>query len=508
LASSCHWDLHDPGTEPVPTQFFFPAGIAMDPGGRYAYVTNGNADLRYGGGAVMMVDLQRFECASELFRQNVTGLGAGLPAACSDPAQAMDDSVNAGCLLDPIDPSIVDCDETRFIIANATVKVGNFAGALKLRRIDDRRRTLYAAVRGDPSVTRIDVDLGHDLSVPGTLDCFDDPASLTGRPGYDPKSRTNTAPPVCDVSHLIQTYSCVGRPMCTQEDNQIPPEPFGLALDDGLLGDGRTPYARLLVSHLAGGEVMLIDILPATPVVRYVSSQFFVADPSGRHGAFALAPQFPHQSSSAWYLTSDIQPTVQTFRIADANVVVPAQPFTLSGVFVSGADVRDIVFEPGGARAFLTENNPPSLVVLDTRTLPNGALPGVVQNRVVDVVDVCQTPAHMGVRRRLTAGAPGTPPRLATKVYVPCFLSNQVMVVDPDRPGVDETILTGRGPNEISFNFSSDGEAEVDVEPMARRGYVTTFTESAIAVIDLQPGSPTENRVIARIGLPELPKTQ
>jgi hypothetical protein len=358
-------------------------------------------------------------------------------------------------------------------------------------------------------VTRIDVDLSRDLERPGVLSCFDHPESLTGRPGYRAATNTTVAPPGCDVSHLIQTFSCVGLPSCTMTDNQIPAEPFALGFDDGVLASG-APYARLLVSHLAGGEVMVIDPDSIDPnqAVQYVSPGFFAADPSGRHGAFALAPQFPHHASSPWYLTSDIQPTIATFRVADANVIVPGVGFSIAGTFVSGADVRDIVFEPGGNRAFLTENNPPSLIVLDTRALPSGMQPGVAANQVVDVIDICQTPSHMGVRRAYVAGAPGTPPLLKTRVYTVCFLSNQVMVVDPDRPGVDETILVGRGPNDIVFNFASVDGTDIDAPPRRRRGYVSLFSESTIGVLDLEPGSPTENRLVARLGLPVPPPMQ
>jgi DNA-binding beta-propeller fold protein YncE len=87
------------------------------------------------------------------------------------------------------------------------------------------------------------------------------------------------------------------------------------------------------------------------------------------------------------------------------------------------------------------------------------------------------------------------------------------MVVDPDRAGVDETILVGRGPNDFAFNFSSvnpDGslDTDLDVQPIHKRAYVTDYTESTISVIDLDPGSMTENRVVARIGLPSPPVIQ
>jgi YVTN family beta-propeller protein len=506
FVAGCHYDLNDPGTEPVPAQFYFPAGVAMDPGGRFLYVSNGNADLRYGGGAVQLVDTLRFECAVRAFRAQTAGQPSQLGPECGtsdDIAAAM--AAVPSCQVDPIDPSVVDCDETPFIKANQTVKVGNFAGVVRLRKTGDNTRTLFVAVRGDPSVTRIDVDLTHDLERPGALNCFDHPETLTARPGYQASTNTTVAPPGCDVSHLVQTYTCAGLPSCVMTTNQIPPEPFAVQFDDGVTAQGAA-YARLVVSHLAGGEVMVInpDASDPTQAVQYVSSGFFTADPSGRHGAFALAPQFPHHPSSPWYLTSDIQPTIATFRIADANVVVPSVAFPISGAFNSGSDVRDIVFEPGGNRAFLTENNPPSLVVLDTRTLSTGTLPGVPANQVVDIVDVCQAPSHMGVRRTLRADAGGAPSE-QTRIYVVCFLSNQVMVVDPDRAGVDDTILVGRGPNDIAFNFASDGDSAIDAPPRERRGYVTNFTESSISVLDLEPGSASEDRLVARIGLPQPP---
>src|SRR5437867_2713248 len=68
--AGCHIDLNDPGTDPPLTQLYFPVGLAYDTVARadghldrYLYVSNGNADLRFGGGLVQLVDVRRFECA-------------------------------------------------------------------------------------------------------------------------------------------------------------------------------------------------------------------------------------------------------------------------------------------------------------------------------------------------------------------------------------------------------------------------------------------------------------
>src|SRR5262249_48324559 len=142
-----------------------------------------------------------------------------------------------------------------------------------------------------------------------------------------------------------------------------------------------------------------------------------------------------------------------------------------------------------------------SVVVIDTR-VPGGSN-GAPNNVVTDVIDVCQTPSHMGVRRFFQAGAPGAPTQVKTKLAVVCFLSSQVMIVDPDRPGVDHTALSGFvGPNDITFNFPSDGDnSQTQLWPQ-KHAYVTNYSESTLAVLDLDPNSPTENRVIARLGFP------
>jgi DNA-binding beta-propeller fold protein YncE len=512
FVAGCHWDLNSKSTDPGSDQLYFPAGIVMDPGGQYVYVSNGNADLRFGGGTVMMVDMLSFECTVAQYRRDFPLVDADvatvLPARCTElpehqPPFWTDLGVKALCRRDALDPSIIDCDESAFILQNSTVRIGNFAGSIRLLQRSDTTRTLFVAVRGDPSITKIEVGFKSDMNQPGVLDCYDDPSMLLSRPEYDATTQKTSAPAPCDASSLVQDYYCNGEPACTVGINnngktQLPTEPFGLQIDQSRPGD-----PRLLVSHLATGQVSVIsaNAEPARALLSE-SSQFFPPDATGRHGAFGLGQRDPTDPHSLWYLTSSVNPLLATFRVADADLVVvaPESTFALSNTFAQGTDVRDIIFDNGGQRAFVTENNPPSVLVLDTRIdATEGSQP---HNIVTDIIDVCQTPSHMGVRRLTVAGAPGAPPYVKTKLVVVCFLSNQVMIVDPDRPGVDDTIFSGfSGPNDLTFNFSDPGSAQPIADiGLPHHAYVTNYSESTIAVVDLEPGSPNENRVLAHLG--------
>jgi hypothetical protein len=431
-----------------------------------------------------------------------------------------DDTQFPWCQQDPLDPTIVDCDEDRFIINNATVKLGNFAGSVRLLKTGDTTRRLFVVVRGDPSVTYLDVDItptSVNQQTRGILDCR----------AADAHPWTEDSPPPCTADHLLQLFNCrkgdpvkgggttaqndmgdisetAGFPFCpagTDDlgDLQIPTEPFGIKLD---VAPDRS-YERLLVSHLSTGQVSFVDA--SIPALVSTSEQFFAPTSSGLRGAFMLAPQHPGVAGSTWYMTSNQTPILATFHIADVKEIVPAGSFSLQSTFVNNTDMRDIIFDVDGNRAFITSNSPPSVLTLDTHTVGtlNGGQPA---NVVTSAVDVCQTPSHMASLRVMVEGAPGTPPRVKTKLVVVCFLSGQLMIVDPDRPGVDATIYSGfGGPDDLAFTRPRqlDGTVVPEVDVPWEHAWVTNYTESTISIVDLAPGSTNENRVIARLGLPQ-----
>lgn len=559
-------------------QFYYPTGLAMDPSGEALYLSNGNADLRYAGGTVQSVDLRAFECMLDYTRDGTRGDGCDpylfcamdyassgfrtKPAGC-DAARLDGDFPAANqkrlgkqalCRPDLLDTQVIECDEQ--LLISSAVRVGNFAGTLVLQegpvtanpscagedqvagphgqvlcRGDQRR--LWVAVRGDPSVTFVDV--GKDPQAPANALSCDDHSGTAG----SPVSCVNQRITVRDFHDGEPGAKCATD---SSKCVNMPFEPFGLKLDQGVLpgtcqdgascvagatcADGSAcpvgdPYSRLLVSYLANGEVALIDSdlthdprstheqQPTQPVVLDVKSGFFSADATGRRSAFALAPRIPGDPHSYWYVTSSVNPTVALFRISDSGLILPAGKVTLGGgPYYSGSDVRDLVFDPcteddPGCRAFIVNDDPPSVFTLDTRVDPVGGTPGspagLPENQVASIVDTCQGPANLAFRR-IDLGSGYT----ASRIYAVCFDGNQLAVIDPDQERVVGNTLIGRGPSAIAFNFGPD----VKAQPQHLRAYVTDYLDMNIAVIDLDPGSPTENHVIARIGLTEPPGKQ
>jgi YVTN family beta-propeller protein len=77
------------------------------------------------------------------------------------------------------------------------------------------------------------------------------------------------------------------------------------------------------------------------------------------------------------------------------------------------------------------------------------------------------------------------------RIYVTCYDDGQIYVVDPDELMVTAIIDAGAGPTSLVFSPSDRGVA-----------YVASYANSHLSIIDLLPGSPTENHVVMRIGLP------
>jgi DNA-binding beta-propeller fold protein YncE len=236
-----------------------------------------------------------------------------------------------------------------------------------------------------------------------------------------------------------------------------------------------------------------------------VSPPFFIANSQGQFGTYGIA-RLNGAGPTIYYLTSNLTAALSTFQLqetAAGGVVVPGPVAGFSGSFPLGAAGRELIFDQNGQRAYMTQTSPPSVAVVDVR-LNQPDSHGLPANTIVDDIPVCAGPSNMALRQQLVAGPAGSPPQLVTRLFVVCFLSNQVLIVDPDTRLVLETILLGRGPNEIAFNFTGDETPIADQlpEPKHRRAYVSEYTESTVAVIDLDPGSPFENRVIARIGIP------
>lgn len=422
---------------PKAADIFFPTGAVVSPDERYLFVANGNSELRYDSGSVDVIDLQTVD-------------------QIADAWVARDTSYTppAGCRVDSDHRETLDCDDggdpaPAFILAESGVRIGNFASALAIQSLtpDMTKLRLFAAVRGDPSITYADWDGGK-------LVCS-----------------TETAFPLCDETHRLEHFR--GDP-----DTNIPDEPFQIFVDSS------AGFAA--VSHLTSGSATLIDspsMPDSVPQVTDVVSGLFQADLNGARGSAGIAGRSPGgPDGDILYLTSRTEDRIQMLSVtasAVGLVFVPSNFFFLDAVGTttgSSSDTRYAQFTEGGDRLLLVNRLPPSLQVYDT-SLDDTGFP---KNRFYAATDLCREASNLAVA---DVGD-------GTKAFVTCFQDGEVYVLDTDpAPEVDAIVTVGRGPFGIG------------VSSVRQKLYVTNFLEDTVAVVELDPTSEFRYQVILRIGV-------
>ncbi len=542
LAPACRpWQNMNNGTVPPTHCLYFPGSLVMDPLGDVLYAVNTNADLSFGGSTLVSMDILRHERAVQCFRKyqhddggddacgrvncSSSGAALGLNATLEDTEATdaatglpMADYDRCYCNWDLDDPNIVNCESQRFILSDQSVELGFFPGSLTYLAEDPPNwpaaadgttlhRGLYMAVRGDPSITFVDVTRpllpGRDSNTSPqlTMDCGAGTTTGPHTPGQ-PYSLIQCG----NANRVQQSLDVV--PVYTNDPTQgiqgyqprytVPPEPLDVQIDTGCveqgfrhdrgtflndpaqnpknrppcyLDDGKTVsigtyYQYLAASHLETGQISAYDLgqsplSQVPPMLEDVSTALLPADSSGRRGGYGLAPRVLGDLTQPWYLTSSISGTIGTFRLASASGprVVPGLSLSVVNQFSLAADsVRDFVFAPGGNLAFAALNTPPALAILDTSIRSTG-LPPV--NQVTGVVNLCLGPSRIAMTQ-IPRSDMGTLVQ-ATRVYVTCYLSGQVAEVDADNAELLSIMPTGTGPLSITLNFGhSNGVLGVD----------------------------------------------
>ena len=506
----------DEGRTAPADSFFFPTGVAISPDSHFAYVTNGNTDLRFNGGTVVAVDLQ------EAIRRYIAE-----PTKC-------------GFATDPIDNRIAVCDEKNpvmdpqgvprtLIQADKTVRVGNFPGQpavqqfLKPTGTATERGTLAACdpaqgdpncipqyqpdpsqgfrllvpVRGDPSLTWINIDQN------GSLNCGQ---------GAGPVGQ-------CDGAHRITQ-------LLIDSTIVYAPEPFGVAVSNEM--------GVALTSHLASATVSLFDIgdrATTPPHFVDVINGVFDVNQNGAQAAYGVAlrpldpalvpatcpglPTCTLGDYEIFFATSRVSPRLAQLVARGADLcrpeldacgtctnpdpstcppcdvcngqremaVVESTQVRLDLYLSDGSDVRDVKFTKDGSRAYVVDRSPPTVVEFDTSSVPPPA--GDPRDIILRAVEVCPQPSLLALRE--------DPPPL--RVYVTCFAAGQIFVIDPPRGEVVDIINVGRGPNAVELLPTHDG-------PLGQVAVVANFADNDLAVVDLNPGSATENTVLFKIGMP------
>jgi hypothetical protein len=469
--------------------------MTIDRSGEFLYVVNSNSDLRFNAGTVVAVPA--------LGPKDVSALRA-LPSTlpCTKTRFSRTEGVSDSfCCVDMTDSNVLNCNEPQFIQSDATIEIGSFGGPVALqtfqRNGQDVRR-LFVAVRAEPSITYADVTVRDDGgSKKVAMRC-------TGP--HDDGSSVQANNAFCDDNWRVR------RPGgATPGELVLPEEPHSLWLDEST--------QTLVVGHLTvsanaqvlGGGLSTLDVcnpeletddayrvrfaglsrktfLPETLSQSVAGLSTPWKDPTRAASVPAAAVVF----ASARY-TSAISGMVfrNPIGVNDCNpstardlTLVPGEHFFSPAFLPNGSDVRSIVFSSDGKRAFVlhrndsdTTANPAAIAVLDRRPLPDGT----PSNQPITVLQVCNGPSTMQMK---DVGR-------GEQLFVTCYDDGWVYVIDPVALVTTGIVDAGVGPIALTFSPTEIGIA-----------YVASFVNSHLSVIDFRPGSPTENRVILRIGLP------
>lgn len=426
---------------PPPDQFSFPTGLAivtaidpMEPMARpqsKLFVVNANSELRYDSGSINVLNLDMID-----------GVTASTPGCAPDPAQL---------------ETLVCDDEGQFFVADAGVRIGNFASGVSVQTISSTELRFIIPVRGDPSITWVQWD-GSKLS------CDDD-------------SSQNFE--LCDDVHRLTTVTTADD-NSDNDDIEIPLEPFRSYVDSA------GQYA--VVTHLDSGLVTLVNSpIGGIPVVTDVIPTTFQPGNSFTPGGTAVAGGRPGTMDDLLYVASRTEDRIQMLTVEipqpveedpqPAPFLVPSGYFFLNaaGSNIGGSsDSRGLAFTADGNRLLVVNRRPPTLQIYDSSD--NEA--GVPKNQAVAVHDICRNASG------LTVGEGG----FGKLALVSCFNDGTVQILDATGlRGTLAVISVGRGPYEIV------------VSSTLQKAYVSNFLEDSIGVIDLKPG-PTQFREILRIG--------
>jgi len=519
----------DDGLDPLASDkysFYFPTAIVASPGLTSLYVVSSDFDLQFNGGTVKALDLVELRKTLETLRDALNA-SAGAKSACSsvqlvhgDRTESLAAAEDKDRIIAPGPCKPLDRDFVNSLAINA-VSIGAFASGAVLAQnpvppgAGSTGARLFMTVRGDPSVTYIDVP--DDRSAPTVSICEVDPTCFSCN--RDGNKR-------CNDDHKI------GRdPAENLRHITMPVEPVGIAASD----DG---VAMVVANQTTNQASLIVQPRPASAgIVPHPRLEFFISDlPPGPTDVAAVPiPKFVSASPDLDYqpgflMTFRGSAEVDLLRFNDDHQSNPPRPFIArafaEGITVnsSGVDSRGLAVDPSERQAceaacssddldclagclgiplrlFVANRAPTTLLVGEVRTeitgeagsKPTGALDTVT---IFDSVPVAFGASKIGIGHIIDAN---NVPRL--RVFAVTFDSRLIFSYDPESRRVETVIHTGRGPHAIAFDTAADGSGKFH-----SLLYVAHFTDSYVGVVDLdQRNASTYGQMFASVGTPVAP---
>lgn len=514
------------GLEPPPRNLYFPTGLVVSPGRTTLYVGNSDFDLQYSGGNVQAVRLadsggEKGIRSLALAVSDKIQAGATPKETCS----AIGSSPNTNTFLVP-----GPCQPIAYEpFVEATTGTGAFVSGLTLvSRPDAPGARLFAAVRGDPSLTFFDIADDRD---PGAIE------SPCGRDfclECDVETETNR----CGVFYRVGESTLTSR-----RGLALPTEPVGLAAgSDALVVSHQTSAAVSLTINHWPADVGQRGVAPFTgPSLEYLLTGLAEAPTGVAHippPALVAASDGKIAYRDGFVVTSRATSTLTVVRYEPDAASNPPRPFLIKAAEVpmslsaTGDDQRGLAIDSSERddcearcdaadldclrqcvdvplRVYIASRAPDSLIVgkLDAQVAGGGSDTDGSSVTSIDealsVEEIVSLPiGPSGVFVGKVIGRTGA---FETRIFTVSFDSRFVTIYDPAVHAVEMSIKTGRGPFGLAFDVDP-GSGAGDAKSLL---YVGHFTDSYLGVVDLDTRHELSyGSMLLTVGPPQAPREE
>jgi hypothetical protein len=413
------------------------------------------------------------------------------------------------------------------------VTIGAFAsGAIYVRDADPSRTTnrarLFVPVRGDPSITYLDVNddsdpahVGHACSGDFCLECAEEGSDRrcanSHKIGEDPFDNTRVLTLPTEPVGIAASQD--GSALVVAHDTQ---QSVSLSSNSWVT----SPALQFILTGLPTGP----DEVATVPVPAYVTA----LRAKQAQNPNADLPNFDYQPG--FLVTYRATPTLDLIRYSSDADSMPPRPFlTRVNTFPvvanqDGKDSRGVAIDASDRQAceagcpgrgsepnqclldcvannnllfFIANRAPASLLLglikteLTLSDDQGGGKPQVTSALdnafIYDSIPLDTGPSHVEIGNIINQDG-----QLERRVFIVCFDTRFVFMYDPTAQRVQGPFRTGRGPQALAFDTAPDASHSFL--------FVGHFTDSYLGVIDLDMRNPTFGTMFATIGEPLPPR--
>lgn len=416
-----------------------------------------------------------FGCAEDVADRPSPQAGLHYPASLAmtpDGRYLLTVNTNFDLLYDGGSVTVTDVVTHEFV-ANAAIEVPSYAGVLALRTAASGQLVGYL-----PDRSR------------GALNWFFVEEDTDGRPVLRCSETASTAPAGSSNARTCTPAFRVEESRNESGTIDLGSDPFGIGIREPLADE--SPY--LFTGALSDGTLGVFELDGAgrpslVDARRLGDAGLYGITSSPRNGLTYVTTQFAQRmyaivTKPSPIAVEDLVAIDEPAPSVDDPVEVDSPIVDIAVVNLPNADAgssyaQTVLFDPNRDRAYVAFRAPSAVAVVDTSPDETGS----PRNSLLRWISVGNRPAEMAlVPRSDGQGA---------LLYVVCFGSDDVYVIDTESLSVVDVIETGDGPFDIvTTNLPSLG---------IHRAYVSLFDGDAIAVIELDPTSPFFHQVVSHI---------